>query len=126
MPTTPIDLPTWTSAPFLLMREAAHSTREQYQLGLLGSACAREFHTCRGPGERSGFVLREGRENGKRVRAAAAGEAGEIFMALADRHGNHVRCDAWGEDRSSAHTSLRRCDFYQIAMTNAQTLSGLG
>src|SRR5580658_3256952 len=107
------------------MRKAAHSASEQYQPGLLGSACARYFHASRSPSQRPGFSFRERRKNGERVRATSASEAGEILVTLADRHGNHIGRDAGGKNRGSTHASLWRRDLHQIAMTNAQTLAGL-
>ncbi len=86
-------------ARFFFVREAAHSSREQYQLGLLGSAHARELHPRRGPGQRSGFAFGERRKNRERVRAAAAGKPAEILMSLAHRHGHHIGSDARGKNR---------------------------
>src|SRR5580692_7722413 len=77
----------------LFVRETTRSSGEQHQPCLLGSARTRKLHPGRGPGERTGFGFCERRKNRERVRATAGGEAAEIFVSLADRHGHHVRGD---------------------------------
>src|SRR5712672_124022 len=96
-----------SSSRLLLVREAAHSSREQHKFCLLGAACTHQLYPGRGPGERPGFVLRERSQNRERVRTTATGEAAEIFVTLPDRHGHHIRGDSGGKNCRGTDASLR-------------------
>ena len=89
------------------MGEAAHSTREQYQLGLLGSASPRDLHSGRSPGERPGFFFGERSENREWVDTVAIGEPAKILVTLTDRHRHHIRRNSRGKYRGSKNASLQ-------------------